>query len=459
MNRKLSVIVGGTIIDGNGGAPVREGVIVIDGERIISVGGSDTAIPADASRIDAKGKYVIPGLMDANVHLVYGFSTEYMLRFENQFEDIIREGAQIALKCGVTTVFDTWGPLDPLRMVREEINQRKLEGSRIFLAGNIVGLGGPLSADFYASTASVGKKTVQRINEMYEHGTGRELIYMAPEQVRVAIRRYLGNDLDFVKYAVSGHASSDTGFILFSPGVQRIIIDETRQRGLTIQTHTTSVESLRLAVEAGVDLMQHGDVTVREIIPDELVHKIADRKIPCTMVIYPQRYMRHVLGGTLSADPGSIADPRQQLQAVIMQNRRRLIEAGATILMATDGGVPYLDCPLLQEVFFQHPYPEILEDLVGFFGSGHFAWLKGATDAGLSPMGVLQAATRNVAAAYRKLDDLGTIESGKMADLVILNGNPLSDPANYAAINLVMKAGKVMNREALPSKRVLTAER
>ena len=67
--------------------------------------------------------------------------------------------------------------------------------------------------------------------------------------------------------------------------------------------------------------------------------------------------------------------------------------------MMTDGGVAYPGDPLLDEVFFQHPYPGILEDIAGFFGNGHYAWLRGATEAGLSPMGVLQAATKNVAAA------------------------------------------------------------
>lgn len=452
----LIAIVGGSIIDGNGGTPVHEGVIVIEGQRIIAVGGRDTAIPRNARRIDAGGKYVIPGLMDANVHLVYGFATEYMLRFEDQFEDIIREGAEVALKSGVTTVFDSWGPLQPLKKVRDEIDRGELQASRIFLAGNIIGLSGPFSSDFYASTESVGLETIQRINNMYEHGTGRELIYMAPEQVRDAIRAYLTNDVDFLKYAISGHAADDTGFILFSPRVQRIIIGEARQARLTVQTHTTSVESLQMAVEAGVDLMQHCDVTVREQIPKDLVREIAERKIPCAMMTTPQRYLKHALGEKLTADPASISDSRQKFQVVSMLNRKMLIEAGATILMATDGGVPYLDCPLLQQVFFQNPYPEILEDIVGFFGNGHSAWLRGAAEAGMPSMDLLQAATRNVATAYKKLDDFGTLEPGKVADLLVLNANPLSDPANYAAIHLVMKAGTVVNREGLPTRRVLT---
>ena len=188
------------------------------------------------------------------------------------------------------------------------------------------------SAPIYASTASIGKETVRRINEMYEWGTGRELIYMGPEQVRVAIRKYLSHDIDFVKYAVSGHSPSDSGFmLLFSPGVQRIIIDETHERGMTAQTHTTTVESLRMAVEAGADLMQHPDVTGRELIPDELAQTIANRKIPCAISIAPQRFLRHSLGENFGADPSSIVDERQRSTAVRMQNFRKFMEEGAMI--------------------------------------------------------------------------------------------------------------------------------
>ena len=87
-------ITGATLIDGTGAPPIRDSVIVV----------SD-------GRIAAAGKFVIPGLMDANVHLVLGSSIEFVVRYEGHYEDLIEEAAQVTLKNGVTTVFDSWGPL------------------------------------------------------------------------------------------------------------------------------------------------------------------------------------------------------------------------------------------------------------------------------------------------------------------------------------------------------------
>src|SRR5215472_5887516 len=115
-------ISGATIIDGTGAAPVAEGTIVIDGTRIAAVGGRDTPIPTGAQRIDAKGKYVIPGLMNANVHLSMGMITaERAARHMGDMESVIVEAAQIALKNGLTTVFDTCGYRRPLIAVRDRI--------------------------------------------------------------------------------------------------------------------------------------------------------------------------------------------------------------------------------------------------------------------------------------------------------------------------------------------------
>jgi hypothetical protein len=212
-----------------------------------------------------------------------------------------------------------------------------------------------------------------------------------------------------------------------------------------------------MAVDAGVDLLQHCNITVREMIPDDLLREIVERKIPCAMQIYPKRYLRSALGDNFGADPQTIRDPRQRSQAVAASNQRRLIASGAFIVMMTDGGVPYQNDTLLQKVFFQHCYPEIRDDIVGFFGHGHAAWLRGAVEAGLSPMEALQAATKNVAVAYGKLADFGTLERGKVADLVILNADPLADPANYTAIDHVIKAGQIVNVQQLPTTRVLTS--
>src|SRR4051812_738082 len=115
-------ITGATPIDGTGAQPIRDAGIVVSDGRIASAGKrSAVTIPADAKTIDAAGKFVIPGLMDANVHLVLGSSIEFVVRYEGHYEDLIEEAAQVTLKNGVTTVFDSWGPLQPLLNVRDRI--------------------------------------------------------------------------------------------------------------------------------------------------------------------------------------------------------------------------------------------------------------------------------------------------------------------------------------------------
>jgi hypothetical protein len=96
-------------------------------------------------QIDARGKYVIPGLTDANLHLFLNPDLETLIKYEDRYHEIVLEAAQIALKTGQTTVFDTWGPRAALVRARDLINSGKAPGSRIYLAGNIIGFDAPLS--------------------------------------------------------------------------------------------------------------------------------------------------------------------------------------------------------------------------------------------------------------------------------------------------------------------------
>src|SRR5579871_5144122 len=118
-----TALMGATVIDGNGGAPIRDGVILISDGKIAAVGGrSAVQIPGDATRVDLSGKFVVPGLMDGNVHFVPWPSwtyIEFLARYENNFDGIAAEAAQIALKHGITTAFDSMGPARPLMAVRD----------------------------------------------------------------------------------------------------------------------------------------------------------------------------------------------------------------------------------------------------------------------------------------------------------------------------------------------------
>lgn len=441
----LMAIRGASVFDGTGRPMVRDTVILIEGERILTIGPRDKVrIPSGARVIDAAGKFVIPGMMDANVHLVIQRTVEFLARYEDRLGDLIEEAAQVALKYGQTTVFDTWGPLGPLTRVRDGIGRGEIPGSRIFAAGNCIGMSGPLGADMNADGGKTASPAFAlRINAVWEQGVGPELKNMTPDQVRAAVRAYAARGADFLKYASSGH--NQPQMIVFSEAAQRAIVEEGHRAGLTVQAHTTSNESLRLAVEAGVDLVTHADDTGTVAISEGLVSMLRERKIPCGIIPKTSRRWSVEIDG-LADTPGTPADRRQLLFR--RSNQGLLIRAGIPILLNTDGGLWHPDH--LSRFPAGH-----WTDFGAVVGTGYLLGCRGLVDSGMSPAEVILAGTRNVAAAYGKLADLGTLEAGKRADLVILDADPLADIANLRRIDAVMKDGRIVDRDALPLKKIL----
>jgi imidazolonepropionase-like amidohydrolase len=443
----VSVVTGATVVDGTGGPPIKDAAIVIEGNRITAIGArSAVRVPAGAREIDAAGKYIIPGLMDANVHLVLNMAIEFHGRYEGRYEDLIEEAAQVALKNGVTTVFDSWGPLQPLLNVRDRIKRGEVVGSRMYVAGNIVGLSGPLGRDFNPlAAAAATSEFVKRINALYEENTGPDLLWKTPEQVRVEIRKYVARGVDFVKYAVAGHGRGQSNFLMFSPESQRAIVEESHRAGITAQTHTMTVDSLRQGIEAGIDMGQHMEITGPEPMPDETIKLMLARKI--YVAVQPSTARRLKI---------SVEDATDQEQAKQAQtshdNIVRLINAGVPLLLATDAGMRDPD-----GIASQKPRARI--DQLAELHEGEFLWFQAMAENGMKPMDAILAATRNIAAAYHKLDQIGTLEKGKIADFVVLDADPLQDINNVRKISIVMKEGKVVDRDTLPLKKILSVPR
>jgi imidazolonepropionase-like amidohydrolase len=442
-----TVIVGGTVIDGTGRPPVSDGVVVIAGGKIVAVGRrTDVPRPAGAREINAAGKYVIPGLMDANVHLVLNMSIEFHGRYEGRYEDLIEEAAQVSLRNGVTTVFDSWGPLQPLLNVRERIKRGEVVGSRMFVAGNIVGLSGPLGRDFNPlAEAAATKVLVKRINHIYEENTGPDLLWKTPEQVRAEIRTYIARGIDFLKYAASGHGRNQGNFLMFSPEAQRAIVEECHRAGIIAQTHTTSVESLRQGLEAGIDMGQHMESTGVEPIPDAIIKLMVDKKIYAAVQPQTQRRLKTDLEDAEDVERSKQSQTRHE-------NVVRLIKAGLPLLLATDAGMRDPDAVESTKL-------KLRVDWLAELHEGPFLWFQAMAENGMKPMEAIVSATRNIAAAYHKLDQLGTLEKGKVADLVVLDADPLQDVNNIRKISLVMKDGQVVDRERLPLKKILSVSR
>lgn len=441
-------ITGATVIDATGRAPIADGTVLIRDGRIAAVGTSaQVTVPKGVTRIDARGKYVIPGLMDANLHLYLNGDLESLIRYEDHYEDVVLEGAQIALKTGMTTVFDTWGPRAALAKARDLINAGRAPGSRIYFAGNIIGFSGPLGPDFYAAAAPfASKQFVRKTNATWEQGTGRELLWMPPDTLRAAIRTYIGTGVDFLKFGGSGHV--EMSFLSFSERQQRAIVEEGHKAGKVVQAHVTSPESIELAVDAGVDILTHGDISGPAFdIPPATIQKIVQRGTFVSSLAITTRSLEALR----KSAPDGVLTPYMVRSS---QNVRNLVKAGAKLLVSTDAGV--------QDPVRLAESPSLAADTVDArvkLGEGHFNALVAFEEAGMAPMEILRSATAHVAKAYKLDRDIGTLEVGKIGDLVILDADPLASARNYRRIASVIKDGKVVDIAKLPEKPIVSAKR
>lgn len=447
-------IRGGTLIDGTGREAQPDSVVLIEKQRIVRIGRErDVVIPSDATVLDARGKYVVPGLMDANIHLNFVIHLETMIKYEHRYDEIALEAAQIALKSGLTTVFDTAGHRAGLVKAREAINSGQAPGARIFLAGYIIGFTGPLGADFRdpALLGHLSKGFIERTKQGWEEGIGPELLWMSPDQVRPVVRDYTRKGMNFLKYGGSAHGpwpAVTFNFLAFSPRVQQAIVEEGHRAGMTVQAHVTSIESLDVAIDAGADIITHGDVSgIDTPIPEQLLAKLAQRRIPVSIIPATQRYL-DAERERYTRNPPKVGYAWPQFQQLSRINQANMIKAGVNLLLSTDGS---LANPVLIAESGRVPVDP------ASIGEGHFNALVALEELGMPPMEILKTATSNIAKAYRVDRDLGTLEAGKIADLLILDADPLQSARAYRGIHRVIKEGVVVDRNALPVAPLITA--
>jgi imidazolonepropionase-like amidohydrolase len=463
----LVAIVGATVIDGNGGAPVSDATIVVRGRRIVAVGPrASTPVPKDARVVSAGGKYATPGFIDTNVHLSLYNNGESMVRYEDRFIDLVIEAAQTELKYGITTVRDSYGALPPLLAVRDSIAHGKLLGPRLLVAGNIVGWGGPKSPLF--SNATPTTYFDEQMMDYIAQGSGEELLEMSPDELRVAIGKYLDRGPNFIKFGGTGHTNS---LITFSPRQQEALVDEVHKRGLLAETHSTNPEPLRISVLAGIDLIQHPEVH-NVPIPAELVKLIVDRKVICSILSNSitgkaWKDYQKAQSRTDSARADSVKNDTLKLMdrqktgwelkrerdtkrtALRRANAEALIKAGCITTPSTDtylsGAPEFLRTPRVDA----HMMP----------GTATLAAIEGLVELGMKPAQAIVAATKHGAIASQGLKDFGTIEAGKVADILLLDADPLTDIHNIRKLSFVMKEGRIVDRDRLPEKPIWTRMR
>ncbi|MGH9200250.1 MAG: amidohydrolase family protein [Vicinamibacterales bacterium] len=465
-------IVGGTVIDGHGGSPISDATVIVSGGKITAVGSRGSIqLPQGATVIDAKGKYVTPGLIDTNVHLsLYGGVAdryETLAKYHPRQREIVLEAAQLQLKYGVTTVRDSYGVLPPLVAVRDDIAAGKAIGARILAAGNIVGWGGPYSVSFSLIREQALTLFQEQVNDEISQGAGEDLVDLTPDELRKAIRSYLDKGPDFIKYGGTAHFARPA-FIGFSPEAQRVMVEEAHTRGRVAETHATTADGLRLSVEAGIDLIQHPELLGNRELPDSLIRRIVDRKVICSMLVNTitgeawQRHLKNrdeVRKKREEAEKKSSGAQRTRTSAedrlratedgVDLEMRRKnaqaLISAGAVVTIGTDNY--WAAAP----EFSRSPKVETQNH-----GIGSLLAIEGLVELGMAPAQAIVAATMNGAIASRGLDRFGTIETGKLADLLVLDGNPLDEIRNLRKLSVLIRDGRVIDRDKLPETRVLS---
>ncbi len=462
-------ITGATLIDGNGGPPQTDAVIVIAGSRIQAVGArASVKVPDNARVIDAARRWIVPGFIDTNVHLsLYGGMKdryESLARYHPRQEEIVLEAAQLQLKHGVTTVRDSYGLLAPLTRVRDRIARGEKTGARILAAGNIVGWGGPYSITFSLTPDKDLTLFQEQMNDQVAQGAGEDLNDMTPEELRVAIGKYLDKGPDFLKYGGTSHFSQPT-FIGFSPAAQKVIVEETHRRGRVAETHSTTIEGLRLSIEAGIDLIQHPEMLGPREMPDDLARLIKEKNIVCSMLVSTitgEPWSKHLKDREAAQKKLDEAAKKSMHEKTLTELKRRnadlgmdletrrrnaqkLIRSGCVVTPGTDsywGSAPE---------FARERKPEAQDH-----GTGTILAIEGLVELGMTPAEAIVAGTKNGAIACRALKDYGTLETGKVADLVVLDADPLADIHNIGKIRLVMKEGRTIDLGQLPETRVLS---
>jgi imidazolonepropionase-like amidohydrolase len=284
---------------------------------------------------------------------------------------------------------------------------------------------------------------------------------MTPDELKVAINKYLDKGPDFLKYGGTSHFSQPS-FIGFSPEAQKVMVEETHKRGRGVDTHSTTIEGLRISLLAGVDLVQHPELMTPRAMPDDLIRLMKQRSVVGGMLVSTitgEAWTKHLKSkqeaekkfAKDAGHPLTFTERRRKAAELgdDLEMRRRnaqaLIQAGVVLTPGTDsywGAAPE---------FAREPKPETQDH-----GMGTILAIEGLVELGMTPTQAIVAGTKNGAIACRRLSDFGTLEAGKLADLVILDADPLADIHNLRKVREVFKEGKWIDTSRLPERRVLS---
>lgn len=397
------VLLGATLIDVTGKPPITNSAVVIEGDRITAAGPrSQIAIPQGATIVDASGKYLLPGLWDMHAHLM---QVEYGIAY---------------LAAGITTARDVGNEFEFGTTLRDAAKERRGLGPRMLLAGYIDGKNDGHSFDVQVDT---------------------------PAEARAAVQRY--KDAGYEQIKIRDHVKLE---------ILKVITAEAHRLGMTVTGHVPEGMNALQAVEAGMDQLNHLNYVATGFVPNGGL----PRGQPPLSLDLESAKSKQAL--RLFKDRGTVIDPTMAVLELMTRPTNVAIET-------FEPGAAKVAPELVEQINKKGAPPEAaaqvrdaIATLLKIIGALHRAGIPivAGTDvgvpghtlhrelelyvkAGLTPLEALQTATLVPARVMKQENEVGTIEAGKRADMIILDGNPLDDISNIRKIRFVVAQGRLFD--------------
>lgn len=416
-----TVIANGQLVDGTGAPPVKDGAVVVKDGKIAFAGpaGRVPEVPPDARRIDANGGTILPGLVEAHFHPTY-FNVAALedldIKYPVEYVTLLAaHNARLALECGYTAARSGGSLFNIDVWLKKAIENDICAGPRLAASGReICGVGGLM--DWNPDYRKIGME-------------GLVLLINGPDEARAAVRKLVKDGVEWVKTYPTGDAAApdtnDHHTLCMTFEEMHAVVATAHNHGLKVTGHCRATEGIKNALRAGYDAIEHGT-----FMDDEAMELLLKRDVPCVPALQFE-YASIVYGPDFKM-PQKVIDGHKETLEGGAESARRILRAGGRLGMGGDYG------------FAWTPHGTYAKELTFF-----------VKHVGFTPLETLKCATKTGAEIMGRGDEFGTLEAGKLADILVVDGDVLADIAvledrsRFIAVlqSGVVKAGKTVNHE------------
>ena len=389
----VTVIEHGQLVDGTGVEPVRDAAVVIEDGRI-RYAGPAAAMPLidrDASRIDAKGGTIMPGLIESHFHATY-FNVEALedldLKYPVEYVTLLAAtNCKLALECGYTAARSGGSLFNVDVWLKKAIESDMIPGPRLAASGReICGVGGLM--DWNPDYRKIGMD-------------GLVLLINGPDEARAAVRKLVKDGVEWVKTYPTGDAAApdtnDHHTLCMTFEEMHAVVATAHNHGMKVTGHCRATEGIKNALRAGYDTLEHGT-----FVDDEALEMILARDVPVVPALYFE--LASIERGPEFGLSQRVIDGHQETLDGGAESARRILKAGGRLGMGGDYG------------FGWNPHGQYARELTFFHKF-----------VGFTPLEVLTCATKTGSEILGREQEIGTLEVGKLADVLVVDGDVLAD--------------------------------